>query len=70
MPLVNNIKILRVQLELKAKDLAEATGLSRHQISRIENGHMIPNVYDAQRIAQALRNTVEHVFPLKDSPPH
>lgn len=65
---VNKVRELRARMDMKAKELAEATGLSRHQISRIENGHMCPSVYDAQRIAQALSSTVEEVFPLKHAP--
>jgi putative transcriptional regulator len=66
---VNNVKLLRVQYDMKAKELAEAVGLSRYQLSRIERGHMVPDVYQGQKIARVFRTTVEEVFPMLEPAP-
>lgn len=66
---VNNVKLLRVQCDMKAKELAEAVGLSRYQLSRIERGHMVPDVYQAQRIARVFGKTSEEVFPMLEEAP-
>jgi len=47
--------------------LAKAAGVSRTQVSAIENGRLVPSVAAALRIAQALGDTVEHLFA--DGPP-
>lgn len=67
---INNVKVLRIQLrDWKATQLAEVTGLTRHRLSRIENGRVTPTVYDALKIARALGCTVDELFPLRNEPP-
>ena len=56
-------KMRQTQKFTQAK-LAEMSNTSERNYRRIEAGKQTPNVYTAQRIAQALHTTVEEVFPL------
>ncbi len=43
-------------------DLAERAGITRKSINAIEAGRMVPSVWLALKLAQALNTTVEELF--------
>ena len=56
------MKLRRVEMGFTQKDLAEKAGLSRASIVQIERGTQIPSVETAERIANALKTTLEKIF--------
>lgn len=60
------LKYLLLDLDLKAKDLAEALGVSEAQVSTWAKGRVTPRLEMALRIAKALRRPVEDIFELDD----
>ncbi|OHR53721.1 helix-turn-helix transcriptional regulator [Staphylococcus sp. HMSC061G12] len=63
---MNNMKELRVNKNLKQKDLATITGLSTAAISLFENNKSTPSMNSAYKIAKALNASIESVFLLND----
>jgi transcriptional regulator with XRE-family HTH domain len=53
---------LRVMKNLSQGDIERRTGLLRCYISRVENGHIIPNLETLQRWANALEVEVYQLF--------
>lgn len=62
--LKNRVKELRNRLKLRQADLADQTGVTRQTILAIEKGRLNPSINIALRIAQVVREPVEHVFYL------
>ena len=59
----NKIRELRREKGLKQQDLASKIGIHQSEISNIEMGKRIPNVYLAIKIARFLGKSVEEIFP-------
>lgn len=55
------IRELRARYRMSQTDLAELVGVSRVSICNIENGHHLPLVTIAIRIANELNTTVEQI---------
>lgn len=58
----NKIREYRFQLGLSQQELANACGVSRETISRIEANHTNPSLLLAFHIAKQLGTTVESIF--------
>ncbi|MDN5811327.1 MAG: helix-turn-helix domain-containing protein, partial [Tetragenococcus koreensis] len=56
---------LRINKNLKQKELARITGLSTAAISLFENNKTTPSMNSAYKIAKALDVSLENLFPLK-----
>ncbi|PCF35682.1 hypothetical protein B5C00_01470 [Staphylococcus delphini] len=61
---MNNMKELRINKNLKQKELARITGLSTSAISLFENNKSTPSMISAYKIAKALNVSMEKLFPL------
>ncbi|NHA41908.1 MULTISPECIES: helix-turn-helix transcriptional regulator [Staphylococcus] len=61
---MNNMKELRIDKNLKQKELARITGLSTSAISLFENNKSTPSMISAYKIAKALNVSIEKIFPL------
>ncbi len=53
------IKAARIELGIKAKDLAATLGITPEHLSRVENDHRPVTVMFALAVAEALRKGVE-----------
>ena len=60
----NKIREIRKQLKMKQMALADKVGIFQSEISEIETGQRMPNVYLAMKIAKALRKKVDEIFLL------
>ncbi|MFT4125448.1 MAG: helix-turn-helix transcriptional regulator [Gordonia sp. (in: high G+C Gram-positive bacteria)] len=60
------VRAARTGLAMRQADLAAAVGVSRQTIVALERGDYAPSVYLALRIARALADTVENLFPLPE----
>lgn len=58
------MKDLRINKNLKQKELARITGLSTAAISLFENNKTTPSMNSAYKIAKALDVSLEKLFPL------
>lgn len=61
MPLGERTKALRTEAGLSQAELAERVGGDGRQISRNENGRIIPNLDALARIAEALNVSLDHL---------
>ncbi|MEK4203732.1 helix-turn-helix transcriptional regulator [Staphylococcus sp. FSL W8-1207] len=61
---MSNMKDLRINKNLKQKELARITGLSTAAISLFENNKTTPSMNSAYKIAKALDVSLENLFPL------
>jgi putative transcriptional regulator len=59
----NQVRATREAQGLTLRQLHQMTGISMGLLSGIENGKHVPNVKYAQRLAFALRTTVDVLFP-------
>ncbi|MBQ1251836.1 MAG: helix-turn-helix transcriptional regulator [Firmicutes bacterium] len=62
----NKIKKYRLQMGISQQDLANACGVSRETICRIEANRSNPSLVLAYHIARRLGSTVEDVFLLEE----
>jgi len=60
----NKIREFRKQLRMKQMALARKVGIFQSEISEIETGQRMPNVYLAMKIAKALKRKVDEIFLL------
>ncbi len=58
----NRIRELRDNFRMKQMVLAKRAGVFQSEISEIETGERIPNVYLAKKIASCLRTKVDELF--------
>ncbi|WP_318662941.1 helix-turn-helix transcriptional regulator [Treponema sp.] len=68
LPLKNNIKDVRLDLNITQADLAETVGVSRNTIVSIENGKYTPNAKLALLICIALEKKFEELFFFDSDP--
>jgi putative transcriptional regulator len=61
----NNIKELRIKLNLTQEDLANKAGVRRETIVFLEQGKYNPSLGLANEVAKALHKKIEEVFNLK-----
>lgn len=66
--LKNNIKDVRLDLNITQADLAETVGVSRNTIVSIENGKYTPNAKLALLICIALEKKFEELFFFDSDP--
>jgi len=55
-------KPLRLQKGLTQQELAKMVGISVSAVSKIENGHFVPSLRVAMKIARILGTSVEKLF--------
>lgn len=60
----NNIKHFRVREGLTQEELAKKINTSRQMIGLIENSKTIPSVETALKLAEVLKEPIEHLFRL------
>ena len=60
---MNNLKEMRKQRGLSQLKLAHLTGIQPSEISRVENGRLIPYPSWRTRLARALGATEHELFP-------
>lgn len=62
----NKIKEYRYRLGLSQQELANACGVSRETISRLESNHSNPSLLLSIRISKQLDTSVESIFLLEE----
>ena len=62
LPLKNNVKDVRLDLNITQAELAETVGVSRNTIVSIENGRYCPSAKLALQICIALNKKFEELF--------
>ena len=62
----NNIKKLRLQLNLTQDDLAVMSGVRRETIVFLEQGKYNPSLNLAHNVARALQTTIDDLFDFED----
>jgi len=60
---MNNVKAYRKKMKLSRKELANRTKLSMSYIYNVEIGKRIPRLSDACKIADALNQSLDDLFP-------
>lgn len=63
------LREIRRAKNLSQDDIAKATGLVRPYISRVENGHIVPNIDTLQKCAAALGMQLYQVLYEGEEPP-
>ena len=58
----SNIRRSRGWMQLTQTQLAEQTDMTQDQIAKFENMKQTPNVFEAMRIAQALKKSVDQLL--------
>jgi transcriptional regulator with XRE-family HTH domain len=61
--MVNRIRVLRAETKTSQTTLGRRARMSQTMLNHIENGKREPTSGEQKRIAKALRNSVEAVFP-------
>ena len=69
MDIGERIRLLREAKKLSQGDIEQRTGLIRCYISRVENGHTVPNITTLERLAKALEIPLHHLLYEGDKPP-
>jgi len=62
--MTSRVKETRKGKGIKQETMAQKINIGLTSYQRYENGLRIPNVYVAQKIANALNETVAYLFPL------
>ncbi len=57
------LAIYRMRADLTAAELAEAAGISKPSMSKLESGRMNPSMTTAKALSRVLRVSVEALFP-------
>jgi transcriptional regulator with XRE-family HTH domain len=63
------IRDIREQRKLSQGDIEKRTGLRRHYISRVENGHTVPSIETMEKLARAFELPLYQLFYDGDKPP-
>lgn len=63
---MRTIKKLRIIQGLTQKNLAERVGISRANLTNIENGRRTPSIKTARKLANALGSTIDELFERED----
>ena len=63
------LRALREEKMLSQGDIEERTGLLRCYVSRVENGHTVPNVETLEKMARALEIPMYKLFYDGEEPP-
>jgi transcriptional regulator with XRE-family HTH domain len=63
------LRQIREQKKMSQGDIEQKTGLLRCYISRVENGHTVPNVDTLQKFAHALEVPMYQLFYDSEKPP-
>jgi transcriptional regulator with XRE-family HTH domain len=69
MQIGQRLKTLRDEKNFSQGDIEKATGLLRCYVSRVENGHTVPNVETLEKWARALDMPLYKVMYEGDKPP-
>jgi transcriptional regulator with XRE-family HTH domain len=65
----NRLRELREEKKLSQGDIEKKTGLLRCYVSRVENGHTVPNVETLEKFARALEVPIYQLFYDGEEPP-
>lgn len=65
MMVIIKLKDVRIKRQLTIRELAELSGISRSQISDIENGKSMPTIETLCRLAKALGVGTEELYKCK-----
>jgi transcriptional regulator with XRE-family HTH domain len=65
----DRLRELREEKKLSQGDIEKKTGLLRCYISRVENGHTVPNVETLEKFARALEVPMYQLFYDGEEPP-
>jgi transcriptional regulator with XRE-family HTH domain len=65
----DRLRELREEKKLSQGDIEKKTGLLRHYVSRVENGHTIPAVETLEKFARALEVPMYQLFYDGEEPP-
>ena|SRR5579864_5100678 len=65
----DRLRELREEKKLSQGDIEKRTGLLRHYISRVENGHTVPAIETLEKIARALEIPLYQFLYEGDEPP-
>ena len=68
MPLENQVKRYREEIEISQTELGKLIGVSRQTISSIERGDYHPSIVLALKLSQLFRVNVEEVFQYEEQP--
>jgi len=63
MKVTNRLRVCRAERRISQMALAQRARVSRDRIWRFENGYAEATADERERLAKALRVTVEEVFP-------
>ena len=69
MVLGDRLRQLRGEKKLSQGDLEKRTGLLRCYISRVENGHTVPNIETLEKMARAFEVPLYQLFYEGNEPP-
>lgn len=58
----NRLKIIRAELNITQKELADLSGLSRFTINQIENNQIVPNGDTIAKIVKATQVPANRIF--------
>ena len=63
------LRALREVKKFSQGDMEKKTGLLRHYVSRVENGHMVPAIETLEKFARALEVPIYQLFYDGEEPP-
>jgi transcriptional regulator with XRE-family HTH domain len=66
----DRLRALRIEKKFSQGEIEKRTGLLRCYISRVENGHTVPNVETLEKMARALEVPLYALFYDGEAPPH
>jgi len=69
MNIADRLRALRKDKKLSQAEIEERTGLLRCYVSRVENGHTVPNLETLEKFARALEIPLSHLFYEGEEPP-
>ncbi len=69
MIIADRLRAIREDKNLSQGDIEKRTGLIRCYVSRVENGHTVPNFETLEKFARALEVPLYHLFYEGEEPP-